>query len=288
MTGLPGYLNWLKYFLDPDNPFVPWMLVIDLLLIAVHFSMVYWVYRDALKRYNRGAPWAALAAVLPVAGWAFYLLYRISPLVQFDHIESQTYDETQFEWTDYDEYKANRNKAMFASIKSLWRGEEGSGYSPWVRASRARELGKALTPEEKEQRRKERIERRQKQREQAKQRLRQSRQDKALRRKKAKQQRTMQGAHGFKFSLSERRQRAVKRKMELMDKLKQLPRQDADVEELIYQMNYSGALQQAQDKLVVAKEFNDQQGIITYETYVQRIMDQMARESEDEPLEESP
>jgi hypothetical protein len=76
-------------------------------LPLVHLVLVYWVYRDALWRYNRGAPWALMCMVLPFAGWGFYLLYRHSPLVEFDRIDAELFDE-DFIWTDYDTYKRTR------------------------------------------------------------------------------------------------------------------------------------------------------------------------------------
>ena len=57
VTGwLHGVKQGLRYFFDLDNPFIPWMLIIYMFLLLVHLAIVYWVYRDALYRYNRGAP----------------------------------------------------------------------------------------------------------------------------------------------------------------------------------------------------------------------------------------
>ena len=121
-------LRW-RYFFDPDNPFIAWMLIFNLVLLLIHLIIVYWVYRDAMTRYNRGAPWAVLAAVLPVAGWLFYLLYRISPLVQFDRIEAELFDEREQEWTDYDAQRTSQGAVLFKEISSLWRKPEGLGPS---------------------------------------------------------------------------------------------------------------------------------------------------------------
>jgi hypothetical protein len=273
-----GWFNWSKYFFDPDNPFISWTLVIDLLVLALHLFIVYWVYKDALRRYHRGAPWAALAAVLPLAGWLIYLLYRVSPLVEFDRIEYQTFDESDEEWTDYDTYKANRNAAMFANLKSMWRGEEGSGYSEWIRRSRERELKCKLTPLEAAQRKVERREQRQLRR-QAKLLRRQEAQALRTQRRQLKRERqTMVGAHGFTYKLSDRRQRGLQRKMEVVEQLKLVPREDQALEELIFEMRYSEALQAAQDSLAVAQEMRDAQGTVTYETYISRLLDVLSRQ----------
>ena len=74
---------------------MPWLLIIDLVALLIHLALVYWVYRDALARYNRGAPWAVLAAIFPLGGWLFYLLYRKSPLVEFDRIDAELFDEAE-------------------------------------------------------------------------------------------------------------------------------------------------------------------------------------------------
>jgi hypothetical protein len=274
-----GWFNWLKYFFAPDNPFLSWMLVLDLLAIAAHLFMVYWVYKDALKRYHRGAPWGVLAALLPVAGWLLYLLYRSSPLVDFDRIEFQTFDETDQEWTDYDTYKANRHAAMFASLKSSLRREEGSGYSEWIKQSRAREIKRKLTPAELAQRK---AERRQTRAERKQQKLERRQQALALRQQRRQAQRerqSMTGAHGFTFKLSDRKQRSLQRKMAVVEQLKHLPREDQALEELIYDMRYTEALQAAQDGLAVAQEMRDPQGVVTYETYVSRLLELIARAS---------
>ena len=274
-----GWFNWTKYFLDPDNPFVSWSLIIDLAALVLHLFIVYWVYKDALKRYRRGAPWAVLAAVLPLAGWLLYLLYRVSPLVEFDRIEYQTFDETDEEWTDYDAYKANRNAAMFASIKSLWRVEEGRGYSEWIQRSRERELKRKLSPEEQAARREQRRLSKEQRRQASLQRKQQA---KALRAQRAQQRRerqTMLGAHGVKYKLSDRKQRGLQRKMEVVEQLRLVPREVAELEDLIYEMRYSEALQAAQDGLAVAQEMNDAQGVVTYEVYVERLLDVISRQT---------
>jgi hypothetical protein len=266
--------NWLQNaefglhsFLAPDNPFVRWLLILDLALLLLYVYSVYWVYRDAFLRYRRGAPWAAAAALLPGAGWLFYLLYRISPLVELDRLEAATFNEEEEPWTDYDQYKANRGSELFKELGAFWRKPEGEGYSAQVRLSRLREIRRTLTPEEKAARRAEREAAVHQRREQQQERKAASRQ-RAL---EAKQRRSMTAAHGFKFSMSERKQAQVRQQLKLVEDLKRLPREDETLEELIYEMDYAAALRAARDSLQVAQELGDEQGKITYSRYVARL-----------------
>ena len=270
----------LRNLLDPDNPFVPWLLIIDLVLLGAHLAIVYWVYRDALVRYNRGAPWAVLAMLLPVAGWLFYLMYRSSSLVQLDRIEAELFDESEHEWTDYDTYKANQGSALFKELTSFVRKPEAEGYSPWIRMSRARELKKQLTPEEKQARKEQLAIERQEARKKRLERRAQAREQKRQRRKEAKERTVLRGAHGFSFRLSEGRQKRLQRKLELVEKLKTMPREDEYLENLIYEMKYQEALATARDGLSTAREMNDQQGVITYEHYLERINRQLEPDQE--------
>jgi len=260
----------LRNLLNPDNPFVPWLLLMDLVAVLVHIAIVYWVYRDALWRYNRGAPWALLAAVFPIGGWLFYLLYRSSPLVELDRIEAETFDEGQSTWTDYDRYRADQTKKLFQDISSWWKKAEASGYSPWVQRSRARETGE-LTAEQKQQRR-----------EDTRQRRLQLKKEKALKRaavkeskikkqQERKERQTVIGAHGAIYRLSDRRQRKLQKQLSLLQKLKSLPREDAHLEQLIYEMNYDKALTAAKDGLAIAEEMSDQQAKVTFEGYIERL-----------------
>ncbi|MBN2082434.1 hypothetical protein JW859_09535 [bacterium] len=262
-------VTW-RTLIDPDNPFIPWLLIFDLVLIVVHLSIVYWVYRDAMQRYNRGAPWAVLAAILPVGGWLFYLLYRNSALVQFDRIEAELFDESEHEWTDYDTYKKDQGSRFFREL-GLTKKPEAEGYSPWVRLSRLRELKKIKTPEEKaaiaEAKKQKRLDKR-KQRAEARAAAREKQQQRAIDRR---ERTTMTARHGFQFKLSERGQRRLQRKLELVEKLKKLPREDEALEELIYNMEYQKAQQAAREALAVAEELNDEQGRVTYQAYLERI-----------------
>lgn len=275
---MAGHGSWLDtagrglgYLFSPDNPFVPWMLVIDLVLLVLHLSIVYWVYRDALARFNRGAPWAALAAVLPVAGWLFYMLYRQSPLVQLDRIEAELFDEDEPEWTDYDTHQTKQGSVLFQELSSLWRKAEAQGYSPWIRRSRARELYGKLTPKERKARAEERRMRRDERRKEHAA-IRKAAMGKRKERIKEKRERTtLAAAHGFLFKMSEGRQRKIKRRLELVEKLQALPREDERLEEMIYNMEYQRALQSARESLIVAEEMGDKQGIATFESYIVRL-----------------
>jgi hypothetical protein len=261
----------LGHLLNPDNPFVPWMLIFDLALLLVHIYIVFWVYRDALTRYQRGAPWAMLAAVLPVGGWLFYILYRRSPLVEMDYIDTELTDEAEQEWTDYDAYKANQSAQLFSELGSLWRKREGESYSPWVRMSRLREGQRARTPEElaalkleRVRKRGEAVEARRQRKAQQLDRQRQARQHK-------RERTTLAGAMGTTYRMSDRKQRALHRKLEVLEKLKLVPREDKVLEDMIYEMRYAEALQAAREGLCVAREMQDPQGEITYQAYIERL-----------------
>jgi hypothetical protein len=274
--------NWLygwRNFLSPDNPFVPWLLLFDLVLLLVYLYSVYWVYRDALHRYNRGAPWAAAAALLPLGGWLFYLLYRVSPLVQLDRIEAETFDEAEHVWTDYDQYRQNRGSELFRELASVWRAPEGEGYSPYVRLSRLRELRRRLTPAEKVARRQERIATREAATKARQERSTAAKARKAEAQRLRKDRRTLSAAHGFKVTMSESRQARVRKQLQLVEELKKLPREVQLLEDLIYEMDYAAALKAAQDSLALAEEMGDAQGRITYAHYIERIQRMLAEDT---------
>ncbi len=260
----------LHWFFEADNPFVPWLLVIDLILLLAHLYVVYWVYRDALWRYNRGAPWAFAVALLPLAGWMFYLFYRRSPLVELDREDAELFDESEHEWTDFDQYKANQSSEMFREL-NIFRKREGGGYSPWVQRSREKELGRPLTAEEKKDIRKLRQEKalaaRQARIEANKGRV-EARKQKALQRREDQKK---VGAHGSVLRLSERKQKQVAQKLALMEQLKALPREDPVLEDLIYEMKYVEALSTARGNLALAEEAQDNQGIVTARAYIDRL-----------------
>lgn len=270
----------LRYLFDSNNPFVPWLLILDLFVLVVHLSIVYWVYRDALARYNRGAPWAALAAIFPLGGWLFYLMYRRSPLVEFDRLEAETFDETEHEWTDYDTYRANQSGKLFTELAGLWRKPEAEGYSPWVRMSRLRELRRALTPEEKLARRQQRKQQLLDRRASKLTRRRQKAERRRLALENRRERTTLTTAHGFKLRMSERQQRRWARKLEVVEKLKTVAREDPLLEEMIYEMDYKGALAAARDSLAIAEEMQDQQAIITYQAYISRLEALPSQETE--------
>jgi hypothetical protein len=252
--------GWENLF-NPDNPFVPWLLLIDLLALLVHVYMVYWVYRDAAWRYNRGAPWGLAAALLPLAGWMFYLAYRVSPLVEFDRIEAEDFEE-EHEWTDYDEYKTRRDKAWF---KDVFMPQDGNALSRW------REQRRKLSPQERREVRQLRAQRNADAKKKRSERIAGKREVKRERRLAARERQTVIGLHGATQRMSDRKQRALRQQLAVVEQLKALPREDAQLEELIYEMRYADAFKQAQDSLEVAREMNDTQGVVTYEAYISRI-----------------
>lgn len=278
--GFGAWLDRYQGFLDPDNPFISWLLIFDAAILLVHLWLVFWVYRDASWRYNRGAPWALLAFVFPLGGWLFYLMYRISPLTQFDRAEQELFDDDEHEWTDYDEYKANRSASLFQELYEA--SMEGSGYTAEQRQSRRRELRKQLTPEEKVARREERLKEKQLRQEKLKQVREQKQEDRKQAKKDAKQRSTMTGRHGFSFRMSDRRQARIRKQLQMLETLKTLPREDQIIEEMIFEMDYVGAKQAAEDAMEIAKEMNDAQGLVTYEKYLERINRLIEEELEEE------
>jgi hypothetical protein len=262
---------WAQNLLDPNNPFIPWLLLFNLVFLLLHIYIVYWVYRDALARYNRGAPWALFTALLPLGGWLFYLGYRRSPLVEFDRIEAELFDEDEHEWTDFDSYKQNQGAEMFKEIGAIFKRGEGGGYSAFIRASRDRELRPRLSPQERKDVRRLRQQRQLDARKARADKLLRLRQERRERARQRRERQTVVGPHGQSQRLSDRRQRALRKQLEVMEQLKTLPREDAALEQLIYEMRYTEALQQAQGNLAVAREMDDPQGIVTFEVYVERL-----------------
>lgn len=275
--GLPGYSirvridltpRWLEHLLDPGNPFVPWVTLLLLGAVVLHLVCIYWVYRDALARYNRGAPWALATALLPLGGWLFYLLYRSSPLVEFDREEAELFDETEHQWTDYDESRF-KSGGLFKELGSIIR-EEAGGYSERIRNSRSAELRRRMTPEERRDvallRRQRRVDAR-KARAERSAAVKQARRQRAQRRREAE---LVPGGRGL-VRLSERKQRAVRKQLQLIEQLRELPREDPALEDLIFEMQYADALAQARDKLAVAQEMHDRQGVVSAEAYIERL-----------------
>ena len=72
--GFGAWLDRYQGFLDPQNPFISWLVIFDLAILLTHLFTVFWVYRDASWRYNRGAPWALFSFIFPLGGWLFYLV----------------------------------------------------------------------------------------------------------------------------------------------------------------------------------------------------------------------
>jgi hypothetical protein len=247
--------------LSADNPFVPWLLLVDLVALLAHIYIVYWVYRDAAWRYNRGAPWGLIAAVLPLAGWLFYLAYRVSPLVQYDRLEAEDFEE-EHEWTDYDDYRVRRDKAWF---KEMFTPTDGKALSRW------REQRRRLSPQERREVRQLRAQRKADARRKRSEKVAGKRQLRRERRLAAVERQTVTGLHGAQQRMSDRRQRALQRQLAVVEQLRTLPREDVRLEELIYEMRYAEALQQSRDSLEVAREMADAQGVVTYEAYIERL-----------------
>jgi len=81
----------------------------------------------------------------------------------------------------------------------------------------------------------------------------------------------MTGRRGRTYRLTDRQQRKLKNRLEVVEKLKTVAREDQALEGLIYQMQYAEALNAARQALGVAEEMQDAQGTVTYQAYIERI-----------------
>jgi hypothetical protein len=59
--------------------------------------------------------------------------------------------------------------------------------------------------------------------------------------------------------------------LHLIEQLKELPREDPAIEDLIYDMKYAEALGAARAGLQIAREMHDKQGLATYSSYIERL-----------------
>ena len=281
-----AWLDDYHYFFDPYNPFIHWLLIFDVAVLLLHISLVYWVFRDASWRYNRGAPWALITAIFPVGGWLFYLLYRISPLTQFDRAEQEMFDDEDHEWNDYDEYRANRSSGLFQELYEA--AQEGSGYTAEQRQSRRRELRPKLTPEELVERRELRLAERREKRAAGIEHKQERKAQRKQRKLESRERSKMSARHGFSFRMSDRRQQQVRKQLQMLETLKGLPREDQIIEEMIFEMDYLGAREAAADARIIAREMQDTQGLITYERYLERIERLIAQEQAETESHNSP
>jgi len=251
---------WDPYFWL-SNPFVPWEKIWGAIILLIYLYQIYWVYRDANERFMSGAWFGLLAAIFPLGGWLFYLLYRSSSLAEFDLAEIK---EKVFERRadpDYDIFLHRKKQegidGFLATLKSFLSpptlSEEGVGksaYSDEILRSRMREKMRTrkLSARESFQRGKEKV------------------------------------AGGLVVvreavkSLLSPRAGFLRRRLSYFEKLTYATFTDEELERLIYDGKLRLAREDATEKLKIAREQADQKRIKAYQKYLERIEEIISRE----------
>lgn len=249
----------LKFWIS--NPFVPWDRIWGVVILAVYLYIIYWTYRDAQSRYYNGVWFALFAAVFPVGGWLFYLLYRQSSLVTYDEIDLHERFFERIPEVEYDLYLAySRQEAldnMFAQMKQFFLGEglkEEAATSTYPEhIMRSREKERVREREEKVR-------------------------DNYFRARK-KVRTKLSGFKRTAQRVSSPMRVKVEEQLSLLDKLTAAPIPDAELEELIYQGRLKLAKMYAEDQLLIAKEQNDERRIYSYKAHLQRVEELIQRET---------
>ena len=244
-----------------NNPFVPWARIWAGLTLAVYLYLIYWTYRDAERRFNLGVWFGLLAAVLPVAGWVFYLLYRQSSLTTYDMIEQREKLFDRHPAIEYELYLAYKRQEaldeMIQRMKAFLLGEglpetelAVTDYPEHIMRSREKEL--ALHREKKVR--------------------------EAYRRTRARvRTRLSVIGQSVQRGVSPRHVEAVDQ-LALMAKLTEIPLPDRQLEELIYEGKLKIAKMYCEDQLQIAKEQNDERRIFSYKYHLQHIEELIQRE----------
>jgi hypothetical protein len=252
-----------------NNPFVPWERIWAGLTLAVYLYLIYWTYRDAERRFNSGVWFGLLAAILPVGGWVFYLLYRQSSLTTYDIIEQREKLLDRHPAIEYELYLAYKRQEaldeMIQRMKAFLLGEglpetepAISDYPEHIMRSRERELA-----QHREQKVREVYER-------ARTRVRT--------RLSVIGQSVQRGVSPRRIEMAD--------KLALMGKLTEIPLPDRQLEELIYEDKLKIAKMYCEDQLQIAKEQNDERRIFSYKHHLRHIEELIQREKdkgEDKP-----
>jgi hypothetical protein len=253
-------------YLDPrfwiSNPFVPWDRIWAGVILAIYIYIIYWTYRDAQRRYFNGVWFATLAALLPFAGWLFYLFYRNSSLVEFDTVDTHERFFDRIPEVEYDLYLAYARQEslenMYAQMKQFFLGEgmkeeaATSTYPEHIMRSREREL--------------------------VMQREHKVRENYEKARKKVRSRLSVLGSTARRVSSPMRVQ--LEEQLNLLDKLTEAPIPDRELEELIYQGRLKLAKMYAEDQLLIAKEQNDERRINSYKYHLRRVEELIQREQD--------
>ena len=254
-------------YLDLDfwinNPFVPWERIWAGLTLAVYLYLIYWTYRDAERRFNSGVWFGLLAAILPVGGWVFYLLYRQSSLTTYDMIEQREKLFERHPAIEYELYLAYKRQEaldeMIQRMKAFLLGEglpetepSVSDYPEHIMRSRERELA-----QHREKKIREAYERT---------------------RTRVRTRLSVIG-QSVQRRVSPRRVEMAD-KLALMGKLTEIPLPDHQLEELIYEGKLKIAKMYCEDQLQIAKEQNDERRIFSYKHHLRHIEELLQREKD--------
>jgi hypothetical protein len=260
-------------YLDLDfwvsNPFVPWARIWAGLALAAYLYLIYWTYRDAERRFNSGVWFGLLAAVLPVGGWVFYLLYRQSSLTTYDIIEQREKLFDRHPAIEYELYLAYRRQEaldeMVQRMKAFLLGEglpetepAVTDYPEHIMRSREKELAQHREKKVRE----------------------------VYERTRARvRTRLSVIGQSVQRGVSPRRVE-VANQLALMGKLTETPLPDRQMEELIYEGKLNVAKMYCEDQLQIAKEQNDERRIFSYKHHLRHIEELIQREKdsgEDKP-----
>jgi len=257
----------LMRYLDLDfwinNPFVPWARIWAGLTLAVYLYLIYWTYRDAERRFNSGVWFGLLAAVLPVAGWVFYLLYRQSSLTTYDIIEQREKLFDRHPAIEYELYLAYKRQEaldeMIQRMKAFLLGEglpetepAVTDYPEHIMRSRERELAQHREKKVRE----------------------------AYERTRARvRTRLSVIGQSVQRGVSPRRVE-VADQLALMGKLTETPLPDRQMEKLIYEGKLKVAKMYCEDQLQIAKEQNDERRIFSYKHHLRHIEELIQREKD--------
>ncbi len=245
---------WLDINFWATNPFIPWDRIFSGIVLLIYLYQIWWVYRDAEKRYFSGVWFALLAAIVPLGGWLFYLLYRSSSLPELDLLEIREKLLERGSSIDYEIYLARQRQV--AIERSL----------AWVRGflkppqKNLSEIKVHSYPDE----------------------IIRSREKELLKSRKENAKESFEPFLNFveniaKGIVSAFRQiiapnyMSVRKKLKFYDKVREAPLVDEDLENLLQSGLYILAKEDCQAKLRLASEQNDARRMRTYEVYLARI-----------------
>lgn len=237
------YLRYLRHWLAENIGQLPLLLALGVLFL-LYLYHIWWVYRDAQYRYNKGLFWALIAALVPGGGYAFYLMYRVSPLVEYDLEEEELGLYGSPELSEYIRRKRAEER-MLAYLRARRRMEL------YLSRLRERYLSRLLSV------------------------INFERQSRRLADFISRQsERFMPVAR----RVGSRAARAIRHagwstrgRLEFYRMIRELPTEDPTLEELIYEERLEEARKLAQDNLRIAEEQGDRRAINTYRHYLERL-----------------